>query len=303
MSTIAHYPTYVRFFSTAEKLSLGGLPFVVATRSRRAATGSRTTARSCGTSRFRVRQYERVTSASSATGDGFVVHSESRARGAQRTRRARGRRRDGLLRLAELSARARRGSAARHARVSRGARSVRPGRRRRRRRQLGGRGGAGSVALRRARHARALRADVRQEDQAVGAAGLRESREGGEHRRAVGQPRRRDRAGCGDDHVAARRGAAAGRSRLRDDGLRAEHGSAARQSACRSTRRRGFRRTIPRRSRRRCPDLFIAGVVVAGFDANKVFIENGRYHGDKIVARLTGARAPSEPKLSAELDT
>ncbi len=51
------------------------------------------------------------------------------------------------------------------------------------------------------------------------------------------------------------------------------------------------------------PGLFIAGVVVAGFDANKVFIENGRYHGDKIVARLTGARAPSEPKLSAELDT
>src|SRR5438552_14665459 len=30
VSTIAHYPTYVRFFSTAEKLSLGGIPFVVA---------------------------------------------------------------------------------------------------------------------------------------------------------------------------------------------------------------------------------------------------------------------------------
>jgi thioredoxin reductase (NADPH) len=51
------------------------------------------------------------------------------------------------------------------------------------------------------------------------------------------------------------------------------------------------------------PNLFIAGVVVAGFDANKVFIENGRYHGDKIVAHLLGRRAPSEPKLSAELDT
>ena len=47
----------------------------------------------------------------------------------------------------------------------------------------------------------------------------------------------------------------------------------------------------------------IAGVVVAGFDANKVFIENGRYHGDKIVARLLGQGAPAEPKLSAELDT
>lgn len=51
------------------------------------------------------------------------------------------------------------------------------------------------------------------------------------------------------------------------------------------------------------PGIFIAGVVVAGYDANKVFIENGRYHGDKIVASLTGAAAPREPRLSAELDT
>jgi thioredoxin reductase (NADPH) len=51
------------------------------------------------------------------------------------------------------------------------------------------------------------------------------------------------------------------------------------------------------------PGLFIAGVVVAGYDANKVFIENGRYHGDRIVARLLGQAAPGEPKLSAELDT
>ncbi|HEY8174138.1 MAG TPA: YpdA family putative bacillithiol disulfide reductase [Gemmatimonadaceae bacterium] len=51
------------------------------------------------------------------------------------------------------------------------------------------------------------------------------------------------------------------------------------------------------------PGIFIAGVVVAGNDANKVFIENGRFHGDKIVAHLTGKTAPPEPKLSAELDT
>ncbi|HEX5437387.1 MAG TPA: YpdA family putative bacillithiol disulfide reductase [Gemmatimonadaceae bacterium] len=51
------------------------------------------------------------------------------------------------------------------------------------------------------------------------------------------------------------------------------------------------------------PGVFIAGVVVAGFDANKVFIENGRYHGDRIVARLLGRPVPSEPTLSAELDT
>ena len=51
------------------------------------------------------------------------------------------------------------------------------------------------------------------------------------------------------------------------------------------------------------PGIFIAGVVVAGYDANKVFIENGRFHGDRIVARLLGHSAPAEPELSPELDT
>jgi thioredoxin reductase (NADPH) len=49
--------------------------------------------------------------------------------------------------------------------------------------------------------------------------------------------------------------------------------------------------------------LYIAGVVVAGFDANKVFIENGRFHGDRIVAHLLGEMPPAPPRLSAELDT
>ena len=51
------------------------------------------------------------------------------------------------------------------------------------------------------------------------------------------------------------------------------------------------------------PGLFIAGVVVAGYDANKIFIENGRFHGDQIVARLLGQAAPAAPRLSAELDS
>lgn len=51
------------------------------------------------------------------------------------------------------------------------------------------------------------------------------------------------------------------------------------------------------------PGLFIAGVVVAGYDANKIFIENGRFHGDQIVARLLGQAAPAAPRLSGELDT
>lgn len=36
------------------------------------------------------------------------------------------------------------------------------------------------------------------------------------------------------------------------------------------------------------PGVFIAGVIAAGNDANKVFIENGRDHGPRIVAHLTG---------------
>lgn len=51
------------------------------------------------------------------------------------------------------------------------------------------------------------------------------------------------------------------------------------------------------------PGLYIAGVLVAGYDANKVFIENGRFHGDRVVAHLLGREAPQEPALSKELDT
>lgn len=51
------------------------------------------------------------------------------------------------------------------------------------------------------------------------------------------------------------------------------------------------------------PGIFIAGVVVAGYDANKVFIENGRFHGDKIVARVLGRPAPETPRISRDLDT
>lgn len=50
------------------------------------------------------------------------------------------------------------------------------------------------------------------------------------------------------------------------------------------------------------PGVFIAGVVVAGFDANKVFIENGRYHGDRIAARLLGTAPPALPGISRDLD-
>jgi thioredoxin reductase (NADPH) len=49
--------------------------------------------------------------------------------------------------------------------------------------------------------------------------------------------------------------------------------------------------------------VFVAGVVIAGYDANKVFIENGRFHGDQIVARLLGKPAPPPAKVSRDLDS
>src|SRR6478735_2432108 len=78
VSTITQYPYYVSFFSTAEKLSLGGVPFVVAT--------DKPTRRD-GLAYYRaivkhfaldVRQYERVSQIErGADGAGFVVHSET----------------------------------------------------------------------------------------------------------------------------------------------------------------------------------------------------------------------------------
>ena len=39
------------------------------------------------------------------------------------------------------------------------------------------------------------------------------------------------------------------------------------------------------------PGVFVAGVIVAGNDANKVFIENGRDHGPRIIRRVSARRA------------
>lgn len=40
------------------------------------------------------------------------------------------------------------------------------------------------------------------------------------------------------------------------------------------------------------PGVYLAGVIASGFDANRIFIENGRDHGEAIVAHLV---APSSP--------
>src|SRR3977135_516219 len=78
VSTIAAYPTYVRFFSTAETLAAGGLPFVIATEkpSRRDALAYyRTAVLHFG---IPVRQRERVIAIQGRTGD-FVVVSRTLA--------------------------------------------------------------------------------------------------------------------------------------------------------------------------------------------------------------------------------
>ena len=50
------------------------------------------------------------------------------------------------------------------------------------------------------------------------------------------------------------------------------------------------------------PGVYIVGVVIAGYDANKVFIENGRYHGDRVVAHLLGRGRPGEAAVSEDPD-
>src|SRR5215831_6539893 len=80
VSTIAHYPTYVTFFSTAEKLSLGGVPFIVATEKPTRRDGLAYYRAVVRHFAIPLRQYERVT-AIERRGDEFVVRSESRSRG------------------------------------------------------------------------------------------------------------------------------------------------------------------------------------------------------------------------------
>ena len=75
-STITQYPYYVKFFSTAEKLALGGMPFLVAedkpTR-REGLSYYRAVVRHFG---LDVHQYERVSRLERST-RGWIVHSES----------------------------------------------------------------------------------------------------------------------------------------------------------------------------------------------------------------------------------
>jgi thioredoxin reductase (NADPH) len=62
----------------------------------------------------------------------------------------------------------------------------------------------------------------------------------------------------------------------------------------------GIPRHDPETMETAIPGVFIAGVIASGYDANKTFIENGRNHGELIARKLTGAAAPAFSTTPAE---
>jgi len=301
VSTIAHYPTYVRFFSTAEKLSLGDMPFVIATEKPTRRDGLAYYRAVVKHFAIPLRQYERVTSIE-RNGAGFVVHSDSRAHGAQRTEakavvvatgyfgspnylRVPG---EDLPHVTHVY---REGHEAFDQDVV----------------VIGGGNSAAEAALDLWRSGARVTLvhfgptfdkkikpwvlpDFVNREKEGSIAARWESRVSRIERGAVviTSPRGEERLAA--DLVYVMTGFAPNMDLLREIGVPIDPAT-------------GIPSHDPDTLETSVPNVFIAGVVVAGFDANKVFIENGRYHGDKIVARLLGRRAPSEPKLSAELDT
>src|SRR5689334_4288887 len=301
VSTIAHYPTYVRFFSTAEKLSLGGMPFVVATEK---------PTRRDGLAYYRavvkhfdipLRQYERVTSID-RDGDGFVVHSDSRSRGECATRAK------GVVvatgyfgspnylgvpgeNLQNVTHIYREGHEAFDQDVV----------------VVGGGNSAAEAALDLWRSGARVTLthfgptfdkkikpwvlpdfENRAKEGSIGVRWDSRVKRIEPDAVEITSPRGEERLKA--DFVYVMTGFAPNMDLLRQVGVPIDAQT-------------GIPRHDPETLETSVPGLFIAGVVVGGFDANKVFIENGRYHGDKIVARILGRGAPVEPKLSAELDT
>jgi thioredoxin reductase (NADPH) len=301
VSTIAHYPTYVRFFSTAEKLSLGGLPFIIATEKptrRDALAYYRAVVKHFG---VHLRQYERVNSIEK-NGDEFLVRSTLRSGERKETKAKAVVVATGYFgspnylgvpgeNLPIVSHVYREGHEAFDQDVV----------------VVGGGNSAAEAALdlwrsgarvtlvhfgptfdkkikpwvlpdfvnRMKEGSIAARWDsrvTRIESDAVVIEGLN-----GEERLAA-------------TFVYVMTGFAPNVDLLREVGVPIDEQT-------------GIPSHDPATLETAVPGIFIAGVVVAGFDANKVFIENGRYHGDKIVARILGRGVPAEPKLSAELDT
>ncbi len=301
VSTIAHYPTYVRFFSTAEKLSLGDLPFVIAAEKPTRRDGLAYYRAVVRHFELPVRQYERVTSIE-RDGGGFVVRSDSRARGALATRARAVVVATGYfgspnyLRvpgedLPQVTHVYREGHEAFDQTVV----------------VVGGGNSAAEAALDLWRSGARVTLvhfgptfdkkikpwvlpDFLNREKEGSIAARWDSRVVRIERDSVTIASSAGEERLPADLVYIMTGFAPNTELLRELGVPIDPAT-------------GIPSHDPETLETTIPNLFIAGVVIAGYDANKVFIENGRYHGDKIVARITGRRAPSEPKLSAELDT
>jgi len=300
VSTIAAYPTYVRFFSTAEKLSIGGLPFVIATEkpSRRDALAYyRTAVTHFG---IPVRQRERVIAIQGRSGD-FVVVSRTRAGDERRTKAATVVVATGYFGspnrlgvpgedLPHVSHVYREG----HEAFLQDAVVV------------GGGNSAAEAAL-----------DLWRSGARVTLVHFGPTFDKKIKPWVLPDFSNRVKEGYitakWDSRVKAIEldavvlNTASGEERLKADRVYVMTGFAPsvellREAGVPIDPITGIPSHNPETLETSVPGVFIAGVVVAGYDANKVFIENGRYHGDRIVARLLGQRAPAEPKLSAELD-
>jgi len=303
VSTIAHYPTYVRFFSTAEKLSLGDLPFVIATEKPTRRDGLAYYRAVVRHFEIPLRQYERVTMIErDADGDGFVVQSKSRSHGEAKTRARAVVIATGYFgspnylrvpgeKLSHVSHVYREGHEAFDQDVV----------------VVGGGNSAAEAAL------DLWRSGARVTLVHFGPTFdkkikpwvlpdfLNREKEGSLATRwsstvkaiepdavIVTSPRGEERLPASMVYVMT--GFAPNTDLLRQIGVPIDPTT-------------GIPSHDPETLETSVPGVFIAGVVVAGFDANKVFIENGRFHGDKIVARLLGAEPPKAPRLSAELDS
>jgi len=301
VSSITQYPPYATFFSTAEKLSLGGLPFVVAVAkpSRRDALAYyRTVVSHFG---LDVRQYEAVESIS-RSGDSFLVKSSRRgAQGAETRARA------------VVVATGYWGSPNRLGVPGEDLPHV-------------------SHAYREAHHAFQQDVVVVGGGNSAAEAALDLWRSGArvtlthfgptfdkkikpwilpdlENRIAEGSigVRWNCRVTSIEPAAVLLRGALGDEHRMPADHVYLLTGYSPNVDLLRATgvsidSTTGIPRHDPASLETNVPGLFIAGVVVAGYDANKVFIENGRYHGERIVARLRGLPAPQTPGVSRDLD-
>jgi len=304
VSTIAHYPTYVRFFSTAEKLGIGDLPFIIATEKPTRRDGLAYYRAAVTHFGIQVRQHERVTAIERGP-DELIVHSRTRGGTERRTNAGAVVVATGYFgspnrlgvpgeSLPHVTHVYREGHEAFQQRVV----------------VVGGGNSAAEAALdlwRSGAHVTLVHFGPTFDKRIkpwVQPDFENRVKEGSIHVRWNSRV-----ASIEADSVCIRSTDDVGRSeRLPASLVYVMTGFAPNMDLLKQVGvpidpTTGIPEHDPETLETNVPGVFIAGVVVAGFDANKVFIENGRYHGDRIVARLLGRAAPPPPKLSAELDT